>query len=225
MNRRAFLRAVLGFVAAPIVAKVAAAEGEWIPGVVEAADLPCEVVDAEAVLPEYVEGEMPGREWGAIQPEVVIELDAKRDNVLWDMCSDPEPIPVSMSGPYHYLCAPRDLWDARVSFDAQRVNMPELRGAEYVGFVIRHGVLREVAFVGLLEGVTRRLDAGALRVSCALSGVRGDVTVRGDATIDRLLADIDRASERNAAMTCELLPLTSANPDRAVRDFAAGWKA
>lgn len=48
---------------------------------------------------------------------------------------------------------------------------------------------------------------------------------RQRAQLDRLLADLDRAPERNAAMTREMLPLTSADLDRAVRDYAAGLKA
>jgi hypothetical protein len=56
--------------------------------------------------------------------------------------------------------------------------------------------------------------------------VGGKVTAHdSDAQLDRLLADIDRAPERNAAMTREMLPLTSADLDRAVRDYAAGLKA
>lgn len=143
MNRRAFLRGLLGVAAAPVVAKVAAAEGEWIPGVVEAAELPREVVDAKAALPEYAEG-------GVV-------LTAYMPTQVYCDCN----------------------------------------------LVIN----------------------GDLEVTGGLT-VHGKVTVHdSDAAIDRLLADIDRAPERNAAMTRELLPLTSADLDRVVRDYAAGLKA
>jgi len=143
VNRRGFLRGLLGVAVAPVAARVAAAEGERIPGVVEAAELPCEVVDAKAVLPEYVEGVTP----------LVAYMPTK---VYCD------------------------------------------------GNLVINGDLE----------VTGGLTVG------------GKVTVHdGDAQLDRLLADIDRAPERNAAMTRELLPLTSADLDRAVRDYAAGLKA
>jgi hypothetical protein len=131
VNRRGFLRGLLGVAVAPVAARVAAKSGEFI-------------VDADTVLPEYVGGEAVGL-----------------------FAHDP----------------------TRIVFHGDTV----------------------------IEG--------DLEVNGTLT-VGGTVTAHdSDAQLDRLLVDIDRAPERNAAMTRELLPLTSADLDRAARDFAAGLKA
>lgn len=94
--------------------------------------------------------------------------------------------------------------------------------------VVGRGSLLVLDSLGIHVNCRRAADA-ALPLYVDGNGgltVGGKVTAHdSDAQLDRLLADIDRAPERNAAMTREMLPLTSADLDRAVRDYAAGLKA
>jgi len=161
MNRRGFLRGLLGVAAAPVVAKVAAAEGEWIPGVVEAAELPCEVIDAGAVLPEYVveiNAELDAFEISTWQD---IELPRTFGSLSPFVRRRPAPLNAEISCAYGAL--PPSVYEA-------------VRGA--IGAIVRLTIRHSegtIALVGLLHGVTL-----GSRITCSITDVR-DVTVVGSA--------------------------------------------
>lgn len=164
MNRRNFLRTLLGAALAPFVAKVAPVAVEY---------------DVDADVSRYVldpPGVNGALDFGAAADALYLPLAPVSDL----------PMPTSGVGHTH---APM------FAHDTSRV--------------IFHG---DTVIEGDLE------VNGTLLVT-------GTVTAHGDAaTLARILADLDRAPERNAEMVRDLLPRRGDDVEQAMRDYAACFK-
>jgi hypothetical protein len=235
VNRRNFLRALLGIVAAPFVAKVATkrptlfgfpmAEAAGLSPMAEPIVLgSLDYYGPQRAALALAKGEDGGfvataGEWEPIPvpwtPDVTIELDAERDNVCAEVTRD---------------AMPMYSWDRRshagygsfgeISFDASALAdisplVPGIRA--------RFSMRRAGAALSVATGELSSIFVGGGRVTCGLYDMVS-VTEDHEAVLARLLADVERAPERNAAMTRDLLSGLGGDAEQVIRDYAACFK-
>jgi hypothetical protein len=232
VNRRNFLRTLLGVVAAPFVAKVATRQPTifGLPVVEAAGESPG---DEPLVLDSFdyygphraplalTKGEDGGivataGEWKPMvtAPEVVIDLDAKRHSVEYSIRRDVTPV-MSWDGRFWVDGGAH----GKIAFDVSApVDMSALvPGASAVFLIHREGGV--IRLSGNVDSVV--INGG--RTTCGISEVIS-VDRTDESPFDRLLADLDRVPERNVAMTRDLLSGLGSDAEQAIRDYAACFK-